>query len=197
VKYGFLDEAGDVGYADRSSTHLLTVVVVVDQPDLLRKAVARTRRSLGKRLRNIPELKGARGNVRIVEKLLRQADRAGFDAVSVIVDKRRFPRPQILEDLYRYACTQVVREALKRFGPLSLTLDKRYTNPELRQRLNSSLATGVEDLGTTLAIEHADSATEHALQVADAMAWSLLQKYEHQDERLWQVVKGRTTEIVL
>ena len=185
-----------MGYAEGASTHLLTVVVVVGQPEPLRKAVARTRRSLGKRLRNIPELKAARGNIRMVEKLLRQADRVGFDAISVIVDKRRFPRPQILEDLYRYACAQVVREALKRFGPLSLTLDKRYTNPELRQRLNSFLATGVEDLGTTLAIEHADSASEHALQVADAVAWCLLQKHEHQDERLWQVVKGRITEIV-
>ena len=197
MKYGFLDEAGDVGYAGSSSTYLLIVIVVVRQPELLRKAVARTRRSLVKRLRNIPELKAARGNKRIVEKLLRQVDRDGFDAISVIIDKRRFPQPRNLEDLYRYACTQIVRETLKHFGPLSLTLDKRYTNPGLRQRLNNALATGVEDLGITLAIEHADSASEHALQVADAIAWSLLQKYEHQNERLWQIVKERVIEIAL
>ena len=197
MKHGFLDEAGDVGYARGASNHFLTVVVVVGQPDPLRRAVARTRKSLGKRLRNIPELKAARGTVRIVEKLLQQANRTDFDAVAVIIDKRRFPRPQVLEDLYRYACSRVVREALIQFGALSLTLDKRYTNPELRRRLDFFLAHGIEDLGTTLAINHEDSATEHALQVADAIAWSLLQKYEHQDERLWQVVKGRITEIVL
>jgi len=197
VKYGFLDEAGDVGYTRGASNHFLTVVVVVGQPDRLRKAVTRTRKSLGKQLRNIPELKAARGNMRIVEKLLLQADRTGFEAIAVIIDKRRFPRPRELEDLYRYACSRVVREALVRFGALLLTLDKRYTNPELRRRLDFFLAHGIEDLGTTLAIEHEDSAAESALQVADAVAWSLLQKYEHQDERLWQVVKGRVTEIVL
>ena len=163
----------------------------------MRKAVARTRRSLGKRLRSIPEFKAARGNVRMVEKLLQQANRTSFDAIALIIDKRRFPRPQNLEDLYRYACVHVVREALIRFGSLFLTLDKRYTNPELRRRLDFFLVHGVEDLGTTLAIEHEDSATEHALQVADAIAWSLLRKYERQDERLWRVVKGRITEIVL
>ena len=42
MKYGFLDEAGDVGYAGSSSTYLLIVIVVVRQPELLRKAVART-----------------------------------------------------------------------------------------------------------------------------------------------------------
>jgi hypothetical protein len=197
VQYGFLDEAGDVGYARGSSSHFLVVVLVTGQPERLRKAVTQTRKSLSKRRRNIPELKAARGSVRIVEKLLRRAHRIGFEAVTVVIDKRLFPQPQDVEDLYRYACTRVVREALRRFGALSLILDKRYTNPDLRRRLNQALAEGIEDLGTALVLEHTDSETEYALQVADAVAWSLLQKYEHQDQRLWKIIEGRTIEVRL
>ena len=67
----------------------------------------------------------------------------------------------------------------------------------MRLQLNSVLAGGVEDLGTTLVIEHEDSEREYALQVADAVAWTVWQKYEHQDERLWQVIQDRITEIDL
>ena len=197
MKYGFLDEAGDPGYARGSSTHFLVTIVVVEQPILLRKTVTKTRKSLGKRLRSIPELKAAGGDVRIVEKLLGHAQRVGFDAVCVVINKRRFPRPQDLEDLYGYACTRAIREVLIRFGALSLTLDKRYSNPQMRLHLNSVLASGVEDLGTTLVIDHENSEREYALQVADAVAWTVWQKYEHQDERLWQVIQDRITEIAL
>lgn len=197
MKYGFLDEAGDLGYAAGSSSHLVVVVVVTGQPERLRKAVTKTRKALGKRLRSIPELKGRRGGVRTVERLLRYADQIGFEAVAVIVDKRRFPRPHELEDLYRYACTRAVREALSRFGALTLILDKRYTNFALRRHLNVALATGIEDLGITLAIEHEPSEKEHVLQVADGIAWSMLQKYARQDQRLWEIIRGRMIEIVL
>lgn len=197
MKYGFLDEAGDVGYARGASGHFLAVVIVVEQPERLRKVVTQTRKSLGKRLRSIPELKAARGHTRIVEKLLRRAAQIDFEAIAVIIDKRRFPRPEDLEDLYRYACTRVVRETLNYSGPLLLTMDKRYTSPEMRRNLDIVLAKGVEDLGTTLVIEHTDSEAEYALQVADAVAWTLLQKYEHRDERLWQIIQRRVTEVVL
>lgn len=66
----------------------------------------------------------------------------GFEAVAVIIDKRRFPRLHELEDLYHYACTRAVRETLSRFGALTLILDKRYTNFALRRHLNVALATG-------------------------------------------------------
>jgi hypothetical protein len=49
MKYGFLDESGDVGRAKGSSHNLVVAIIVTDNPARLRKVVAKTRRRLGKR----------------------------------------------------------------------------------------------------------------------------------------------------
>ena len=42
---------------------------------------------------------------------------------------------------------------------------------------------------TALAILHEDSTRERALQVADAVAWVLFQKYERRDETFWEIIQ--------
>ena len=191
MKYGFLDEAGDVTYTEQAGRNLVVVLVIAERPEQLRKAVTKTRKTLRKKLRNIPELKGVESTPQTVRKLLTHACRIGFDAICVVVDKSRVPAPEDLEDLYRQACAQVVREALTRFGPLSLTLDRRYTKRELRKKLDLALSTGVEGIGSTLTVFHEDSRRESALQVADVVAWTIFQKYERQDETLWNMIQDR------
>jgi hypothetical protein len=199
VRYGFLDEAGDVGYTPGATDHFIVVVIVVGYPERLRKAVRKTRKALGKRIRNIPELKAAGGDPRVTEKLLTHAVEIGFDTVAVVIDKRRFPQPRDHEDLYRYACARVVRESVSRFGSLTLTLDKRYTTPDLRRQLNDAIVREVEHLkeSAVLVIEHEDSKDEQILQVADAVAWALFQRYERGEDSLWRIIQGNVTEVNL
>ena len=42
-----------------------------------------------------------------------------------------------------------------------------------------------------LVIEHAESESESALQVADAVAWALFQKHERGDESFYGLVKDK------
>lgn len=49
--------------------------------------------------------------------------------------------------------------------------------------------------GVALAIEHEDSQKEKALQVADAIAWTVFQKHERGDETLWKVIQERVVEV--
>ena len=46
MKYGYLDESGDVGQSENASRHLLVAMVVVDQPKILQAVIARTRKWL-------------------------------------------------------------------------------------------------------------------------------------------------------
>lgn len=195
MRYGFLDESGDVEYTHGTANHLV-VVVVVGHPERLRRAITRTRKTLHKGIRNVPELK-AGGDPRVTEALLTHAVEIGFDAVGAVINKNRFPRPRDAEDLYRYACVRAVREALERFGPLTLTVDRRYTKVKLRSRLEQALLSGVQDLGIPLHIRHEDSKKERMLQVADAVAWTLFQKYERGDETFWQMIRGKVIEVKL
>jgi hypothetical protein len=198
VKYGFLDESGDVSYAPGAADNLVVAVVVVGHPERLRKAVVRTRKGLGKRFRTLPELKATRDAPRLVEKLLVRVIDIGFDAVAVVADKRRIVPPEDPEALYRQVCARAVREALTRFGSLSLTLDRRYTAARQQHQLGAALVACLENMeGVALAIEYEDSQKEKALQVADAIAWTVFQRYERGDETLWQVIRERVVEVRL
>lgn len=197
AKYGFLDESGNTRYGSTDSRFLIVSLVVVGYPERLRKAVTKTRKSLGKRLRDLPELKAATGDPRVVHKLLGRAVEIGFDAVAVILDKNSFPQPLEPEDLYRYACSTVVRAALERCGPLSLILDKRYKTDRQRQQLEQAIRTGVEDADMIRDILHEESHKERVLQVADAVCWSLFQRYERGNEEFWEVIRERVIEVKL
>jgi len=198
VKYGFLDESGDVEYSDRASRYLIVLLVLVSHPGRLRKAILRTRKALGKRVRDIPELKAAGGDPRLVQKVLRHAADTGFEAVAVVLDKKRSPQPMDPEGLYRYACVQTVQGALEQHGPLSLTLDRRYKTAGPRQHaLEQALRSCAAETGTPLDVQQEDSRREPALQVADAVCWALFQKYERREERFWQQIQERVRVIRL
>lgn len=115
-----------------------------------------------------------------------------------MVDKRTYPSPSDPKDLFRNACARASREALQRFRALSLTPDRRYTSVRLLRRLDEALAAGVADLERTMLAAHYEvSEKERVLQVADAVAWGLFQKYERQDETFSELIRERVREIRL
>ena len=60
----------------------------------------------------------------------------------------------------------------------------------MRDRLVQAITEKLE-APAVLVIEHSDSAKENALQAADAVVWSLFQKYERGDEELYEIIKGK------
>ena len=196
MKYGFLDESGDVDFTAAATVNFVVVIVVVGRLRPLQIAVKKLRRDFGRHLKTVSELKASQNDPRITRRLLTRAVEAGFEALAVVVDKRKLVLPADPEDLYRDACARAVREALERFGSLTLTLDRRYRTFRLQSRLDEVLSACLMGLsGKTLAIHHENSEKERALQVADAVAWALFQKYERGDETLWQVIQGRVIEV--
>ena len=188
--YGFLDECGDTGYKEGSTRYFLTAVVLLaDRPDRLRKAVAHVRRGLGKKLRNIPEFKGTQTEERIKRKLIEQAQRrAEFEVVAAVLDKRKIPKPVATEELYQDACRQVLRRCFEEGNNLNLVIDKRYTNPNMRQELTELLLDEASRLRKTLSVKHRESEKDQALQIADVMASAVFQKYEHGREDLFAMI---------
>jgi len=198
VKYGFLDEAGDVAYTARATATFIVVVVVVGNPERLGKAVVKTRKAWRRHVRGMSELKASHQPVRLTGALLQHAVEIGFDAVAVVVDKSKTARPDNPEGLYRLACGRAVREALDRFGSLSLMLDRRYTSARPQHLLKQELVDALEKLpGKAVVIDYDDSQRSRALQVADAVAWSVFQKHERKDETTWQIIQGQVVEVRL
>ena len=190
MNYGYLDESGDANFGAGATENLIAVVVVVGHPERLRKAVKRTRRAFGRRLRDASELKASRDSPRVIRKLLRRAVGIGFQGVAVVADKRRISPLADPETLYRQVCARAVREALERYGSLEVTLDRRYVNRKQRGQLEDALLAGLEWMpGVTLTVDFEDSEKEKCLQIADAVACTVYQRYERDDERLWEVIR--------
>lgn len=179
MKYGFLDESGDVGCAEGSSHKLVVAIVATDNPARLRKVAARTRKSLRKRRKDIPEFKAFKTDVRITKRLLRHAAKTECDIVVLVADKKAMGDLDDPEALYRQLCASVVRRCLERHPQLSLCVDRRYTNPHLREKQNRAILKEISSVQkAVLVVEHSESKRESALQVADAVAWALFQTNE-------------------
>ena len=191
MKHSFLDEAGDVGRAKGATRYLIVVAIITGNPHWLRKAVIKTRKGLRKKLKQIPELKAKRTPKKVVAKLLRYIATLNVEIVAVVLDKESRPYPSDPEDLYRTTCARAVRRCLERHPRLALTLDKRYTNQRLRDKQEQVIAEEVGDLSAFLLLKHSESGQEKAVQAADAVAWSLAQKYERGDEELYAIIQEK------
>ncbi len=168
IREGVLDEAGDVGHAQGSSRYLIVAVIIGDLRRL-RKAVAKARKRLGKRLKDVPELKAWHTPRKIVTRLLSDAAALNIEIVAVILDKQKAKQPREPEDWYRLACSRAVQHCLEKYPKFEVTLDRRYTNPFLQGRLADALMHGAVDLNHSVAIGYAMSEQEKAIQVADAV----------------------------
>jgi hypothetical protein len=192
MKYGFLDESGDVGRAEGSSRHLVIAIVVTDDSTRLRKVVVTTRKRLGKRHKDIPEFKAFKTDARITRRLLRHTAKTECDIVVLVADKTVMGDLEDPEALYRQLCASVVRRCLERHPQLSLCVDRRYTNPHLREKQNRAILKEISLVQkAALVVEHSESKSEAALQVADAVAWALFQKYERGDDSFYVLVKNK------
>ena len=194
--WGFADETGDVGRAPGSSRYLIVAIVLTRHPVPLRKAVVKTRKYLGKKLRNVPELKAWHTPKKVTKRLLRYIAELDVEIVAVVLDKQTFPAYPDPEEWYRLVCAEAVRHCVERHEYLRLTLDRRYTTHKLRSKLDDRIfiqatkASGEPTLHF-FRIEHGDSVQEKGVQAADAVVWSLGQKYERGDDELYNIVKDK------
>ena len=119
LKRGVLDEAGDVGCAEGSSRYLVIAIVLIGNLHWLRKVVLKARKRLGKRLKNIPELKAKITPGKLVARLLDDVAALNVEIVTVILDKQKARRPDDLEDWYRLVCARAVYIIAWRSIPVS------------------------------------------------------------------------------
>jgi len=157
--------------------------------------VVKTRKHLQKKLSNIPELKAKRTPQKIVARFLRYIADLDIEIVAIVLDKHLVPTCPNPEDWYRQVCAKAVRHCVERHTWLKLTLDRRYTNENLREKLEQSILAGAvtsEGIGVRMIqIEHSDSAQDKGVQVADAIVWSLGQKYERGNDELYRIIEDK------
>lgn len=189
-RWGVLDEAGDVGSAEGSSRYLVVAVVLTGDLQPLRRMVARVRKRLGKRLKEIPELKAKITPGKLVARMLEDVALQAVEIIAVILDKRH-TRWSVPEDRYRQVFARAVRNCLVRYPYLLLIADKRYTQRYLEDRLAEVVMEHLKDLPGRAVWRYEASESEKALQVADAVAWAIFQKYERGNDEFYRILQEK------
>lgn len=185
------DEAGDTGVSNQSSHYLIVAGVVCSSLEPLRRVITRTRKRLGKKLRNIPELKARHSEAKITTHLLTQIAELDLEVYAAILDKRAAKIPDDTEEWYRRCYAEAVRLATIQHSQITVTMDNRYTKAVLRDKLTQYIVTHAQRANTILSFVYADSLRERALQVADVVAWSFFQKYERGEEKFYGLIKHK------
>jgi hypothetical protein len=129
----------------------------------------------------------------VIKRLLQAIAGERIAVIAVIVDKRCIARPPgHPEELYREAVTRAARHAVARWPRIDLCLDKRYTTPRLRYRLEKEIREGIADLHQEVVIiRQVDSIAHKELQAVDYIAWAIFQKYERGDERFYKIIANK------
>ena len=171
---------------------MVVAVLVTDTPRTIDLQVKRTRQSLGHKVRP-QELKATWLELHVIERFLNSINRDNVFVIAVVVDKRAIVRsPSDPEAIYRAAVSQAIRLCLARWPQLHLHLDKRYTNPKLRQALEQAVGQELTSHGhQELLIWHEDSQGQLGIQAVDFVVWSIAQKYERGDERAYARIVDR------
>ena len=187
---GVFDEAGDTGHSARSSRYLVVAGIVCSNLEPLRRVVTRTRKSFGKELREIPEIKAWHTPPNLILQMLNRLAQLDIQIYAAILDKQAARVPDDLENWYRATCAECMRLVLAQHPRVILTMDRRYTKASLADELTNAIV-NAQPAGTTLTFVNADSRKERALQAADVVAWSVFQKYTHGDETYYRVIEGK------
>lgn len=200
LSYAFMDESGTVGA--ENGTHFLVIAVTtlsnlreVEKP--IRRAFRRALKKFGAEMVN--EVKASDLDEATILRLLSEIAEQGVTITATIVDQRaiRIP-PDDMEEIYRQSVAWTVRRLAENFPRLNLSIDRRYTNPHLRVLLEKAIRDEIENLPRqNIMIQQENSILRKELQVADAVAWALFQKYEHGDARFYDVIESKIADETL
>jgi hypothetical protein len=193
LRYGYLDESGDVA-PFAGSRYLIVAILITSDPRPIELHIKRARRALGRKAKS-DELKAADLERVVTEGLLKSLVEEDIEIVASVVDKRAILRPlSDSEDIYRAVVTQAVKLSVERHPRLELWLDKRYTKPALRDRLERTIREGITDLAHQVVLVHQeDSHKQKGLQAVDHVAWAFFQKYERKNDSLWRILASQVS----
>ncbi len=187
--YGLLDEAGILEKkVDEGSHFIISAIIVGDLSELKRVMKFAKRKAQGK-FKTHSIFKASKEDNGFVKIVLRELSKKDIAIIIGVWDKK--DKPNLDKNIiYAKLIGQTVKKSLQVYPRLSLILHKRYTSPELRNKMNKIINETVET-GQFLAIEHRSEIEQRELELADAVAWAVYQKYSNKNLEFYNIIEGK------
>ena len=191
MHYAFIDESGTVGV--NTGTHFLVVALInTDTPREIELPVRRASKKYGRSLKH-GEIKASSFEEKAVFRLLRELAKQNLTIFSTIIDQKIIQKPpKDKESLYRAAIGRTIFHLVKSYPKVSICLDQRYTNEKHRLELESIIRETIQNIPQkSVMIQQENSIKRKELQAADAVAWALFQKYEHNKPQFYNLMASK------
>jgi len=190
MHYGFLDESGILERKAREGSYFAVSVMIVANPAEIKDVMKIVRRKARGKFRISSSFHAYKEGAGVVGLVLEELAKRDVGIVIGVWDKRKRKSKMPKNTLYGRILAQTVRSALKLYPKLNLVLHKRYNDPEIINRINNELERVLEP-GQELSIDHKTEVVRRELELADAVAWAVFQKYNRKKEDFYKIIEGR------
>lgn len=184
----YLDESGNL--ADDLP---YTIAATVGGDRAVRKKLSRIpkkvrQRIMDKKLSQVPELKFHDSTEQIRERFLKYLVKYDPEIFALSLDKEG----RQVEDSpknYGIVVGELVRRVISSVeeGRIDLTLDKKYTKPKDRRRLEEFIRFTLGEEDFNLSIRHREGEAENLLQVADFVAGAFLRRFAFEEPKYYKI----------
>lgn len=188
LRYAFVDESGTVA-PFTGGRYLVVALLAVAAPRPIELHVRRMQKRYGASLRS-GEMKANASREPVIVDLLRALAEEPVAIFAVILDKSVIVRPPAdPEEIYRAAVGLTVAHAVRRWPRLDVCLDRRYTVERLRHQLEREIREAIVGMPQEVVmIRQENSVATKELQAVDYVAWAIFQKYEHGEQRFYDII---------
>lgn len=188
LHYGFLDESGILEKKATSGNYFIISVAVVGNPGELQKAMKRARRKAQGRFVVHSVFKASKESKGFVRLVLEEVAKNDVSIVAGVWDKQKKHFDGDKNELYAHLLAHTASDALALYPKLDLVVHKRYTSPRVRELVTSTMSSIVNS-GNFLSVSHRTEAECRQLELADAVAWAIFQKYNNKDATYYRIIE--------
>ena len=189
--YAFIDEPGNLASNTDQKLFILSAVITDDEQSLHRSMLSAKKKI--QKYKGNGELKAFRQNTATRRRILSILTHSILEIDYVVFNLSPIQnQPKDFEEIYRFAMGFLCSRFFKRNPKVSFVLDKRYTKPILRDKLDNEIFEMIQVVNpvtTSLSISHEDSIENAGLRAADFFAYEIYQKFKSNSD-LYELFEG-------
>lgn len=188
LSYGFLDESGILEKKSKEGNQFVICAIIVAHPSQISDVMKIARRKAQGKFKFHTIFHAYKENEGLIKLVLGELAKRNVEIVIGVWDKQK--REKLDKNkLYIKLMVQTVVVIRNIYSRLDLVIHKRYTNPILQAQLHNAI---IENLNSGfISISQLTEKQRKELELADAAAWAVFQKYNRGRSEFYQIIEKR------
>lgn len=193
LHYGFLDESGILEKKAKTGNLFIITAVVVAHPSEINQVMKMARRRAQPMFKRHKVFKANKEDARFIKLVLQELSKKDIKIAVGVWNKKIKKSVTDKNALYIKLLAQTICVVMDLYPNLSLIVHRRYTNPVIRNQLSRQVSEIVSKSNRKgfLSLDQKTEMECKELEVADAVAWAVFQKYNNKKLEFYNLIKKR------